>query len=698
MKAIFKREWNSYFYSPMGYIFTGVFIALCSFFFVNGSLMYQSADLNVVFSNINILYLFLVSMLTMGLFSAERSRKTDQLLLTSPVTIPKIVAGKYFAAMGVFGTTIILSLVYPIIINIFGSPSQSEMIGTYIGFILLWGAFIAIGTFISSLTENQIIAAVITFGVLLVVYCLGSLASNITNKTLQNIVLWFSVTDRYGEFQSGILKIENIVYYLSFIFVFLFLTAQIIKRRQYSERSIRINNIVVTSAVVTAVILVNSIVSVVAKKLPLKIDLTKDSVYEYSEQTKEVLSELKEDVNIYALYPETANGTYISTIKEYLDEYSRRSSHIRVEYRDPYDDPAFVRSFGNNIDVGSVIVQQGERSRIIQYSELYSQSSYTGTVSIDAEKKLTSAIKYVSGAGREIHAYFIKGHGEYAGIESQLADSLKSEGYEVGEIVVSTDGIPEDASLIISLAPSVDFTADERDAIDRYLLSGGNFVLAVTAGNVPLERIYSYVGEWGITINNDYVIESDSSRAFRTRVGVPVPSPIMQQHSITEKLIDSDIPMITPSACSLSIIENNTQQAKVTPLLKTTNKSWGVKDIQSGSMEKKEGDNSGPLVIAAVAEKTENRGKMFVIGSVQAIEYSGILDESSYSNGDFILNSMAYLSDKDDALNIRAKRLSASSLTMTEKQVKVTSVLVQYVLPITVILFGLIVWLRRRYL
>ena len=89
---------------------------------------------------------------------------------------------------------------------------------------------------------------------------------------------------------------------------------------------------------------------------------------------------------------------------------------------------------------------------------------------------------------------------------------------------------------------------------------------------------------------------------------------------------------------------------------------------------------------------------MFVIGSVQAIEYSGILDESSYSNGDFILNSMAYLSDKDDALNIRAKRLSASSLTMTEKQVKVTSVLVQYVLPITVILFGLIVWLRRRYL
>ena len=304
MKAIFNREWQSYFLSPLGYIFTGVFIALCSFFFVNGALMYQSADLNVVFSNINIVYLFLVSMLTMGLFSGERSRKTDQLLLTSPVEISHIVLGKYLSAMAVFGTTLILTLIYPIVLNLYGSPSQSEMIGIYIGFILLWGTFIALGTFISSLMENQIIAGVTTFGVLLLIYCLPSLVANVSNSFVAGILEWFSVTNRYSKFQSGVLDIEHIIYYLSFIYVFLFLTAQVIKRRQYSDKKVRLNNLIVTAITVIAVVIINSIVSVAGTKIPLQIDMTKDNVYDFSEQTKEVLAEVDKEITVYAIYPD----------------------------------------------------------------------------------------------------------------------------------------------------------------------------------------------------------------------------------------------------------------------------------------------------------------------------------------------------------------------------------------------------------
>lgn len=696
MKAIFSREWKNFFYSPIGYIFTGIFIVLCSFFFINGALMYQSANLNIIFSNINIVYLFLVSILTMGLFSSERARKTDQLLLTSPVSVAGIVAGKFLAALGVFGITLALSLVYPAILMIFGNPSVSEMLGSYIGFILLWSAFISIGMFISSTTESQTIAAVITFGVLLIIYYMNSLIAGIANETVKSVLLWFSLMDRYKVFQTGILDIENILYYLSFIFTFGFLTVQIIRRRQYSDAKLLTNNIVVTAVTIVAIILVNSIVSTVASKVPLKVDLTHDNVYKYSEQTKEVMKNLDKDITIYALYPDDANDTYVNTLGEYLDRYEKMNDKITIAYKDPYKDPSFVRQYGSDIAVGSVIVEHGDRFRVIRFENLYTQSSVNGSTSIDAEKQLTSAIRYVSGMSEAVNVYFIKGHNEHAGSDSALASAFKNEGYSVGDIVIGTDSIPEDSDLLVSLAPAADFSAEERDALDTYLIGGGKAAFAFTAGTEPMERLYSYLGEWGITPNNDFVVESDSSMAFKTQTGAPVPAPKMQPHTITEKLLSGDIALITPAASSVSVSDNNAQAAKVTSLLMTSEASWGITDT-SRSMDKKDGDLTGPLTVAALSEKS-GAGKIFVIGSVQAIEWQGILDNSSYANGDFILNAFSYMTDKGDALNIRAKEISTESLTMSEQQFNFSVVLVQYVMPLLILAIGLLVWLKRRYL
>ena len=156
MKAIFKKEFKSYFLSPIGYIFVGVFIILSAVFFLNGSLLYGAADIDILFSNINVICVFLVSILTMRLLSEERNKKTDQLLLCAPVSVTEIVVGKYLAAMAVFGVTMVITFVYPAVLCIFGEPSMSEIIGSYIGFILLWGAFISIGVLVSALTESQV--------------------------------------------------------------------------------------------------------------------------------------------------------------------------------------------------------------------------------------------------------------------------------------------------------------------------------------------------------------------------------------------------------------------------------------------------------------------------------------------------------------------------------------------------------------
>ncbi len=697
MKAILNKELKGYFQSPIGYIFAGVFLALCAMFFVSGSLMYQTADLKNMFANINVVYLFLVSILTMGLFSLERSRRTDQLLLTSPVSVTEIVLGKYFAAVGAFGVTLAISLVFPMILFAFGNPSLSELIGAYAGFILLWSAFIAIGLFISALTESQMIAAIVTFGVLLLVYYVDWIAANISNEFIKNIVLWFSLMSKYDEFQSGILNVVNIVYYLSFVAVFLILTVQVIRRRQYSDKRFKITNTAITVVTIVGIILFNGIVGTLGTKLPLKVDLTRDSVYEFSEQTKEVMDSLENQVEVFALYPDEVEGELVVAVKEYLKMYEEMSDKLKITYVDPYADPAFVKKYGDGVGVGTVVIQQGEKFKVIPLNQLYRESQVTGAVSIDLEKQMTSAIRYVSGSGADVKAYMIEGHGEYQG--TQLKNALTNEGYKVESINLSTTEIPQDASILVSMAPEVDFTQEERDALDAYLMNGGRAAFVFTAGNPVTERLGGYLQEWGITVNSDFAYENDANKAFRSNYGVPVPAPQMQEHTITEKLIENDISFIAPASCSLTLNENNIQHTYVTPLLKTSKNSWGITDLARTDLAKTQNDTPGPLTLGAISEKSgEKAGAILVIGSLQAIETPDILDNASYSNGDLILNSFSYLTDKGDALNIRAKVISAESLTMTEIQVKVLSILLQYVLPLLILIAGLVVWLRRRYL
>lgn len=696
MEAIIKKELKGYFQSPIGYIFVGVFMALCSMFFISGALAYQTADLSSIFANINIVYLFLVSILTMGLFSLERSRKTDQLLLTAPISVRDIVIGKYLAALSVFGVTLAISLVFPFILNIFGSPSTSEMIGSYVGFILLWSAFIAIGLFISALTESQMIAAVITFGVLLLVYYVDWISASIANETIANIVSWFSLMSRYNELQTGILSLENVIYYLSFIFVFLFLTIQVIKRRQYSDTKFRINNAVITASIIAGTLLVNAIVGTISTKLPLKLDMTEDKIYEFSAQTKQVMEELEEPINVYALYPDSASGELVIAIKEYLNQYKEMSNKLSVTYVDPYEDPAFVRKFGTEAGVGTVIIEQGERFRVLPLEKLYTMNQQ-GTVAIDLERQMTSAIRFVTGIGNSVKAYFIEGHDEYSSPE--LKDALTNEGYEVATINLSNTDIPEDATVLISMAPAVDFTAFERDVMDAYLMNGGKAAFVFTTGTPKMERLYQYLTEWGISPNNDFVYESDSNHAMRSSYGVPVPVPTLMEHAITEKLINSDIPYVAARACSFSINENNLQHTYITPLLQTSKASWGITDLSRTATTKAEGDIDGPLTVAAISEKSDGtNGAIFVLGALDSIETPGVMDEASYCNGDFVLNSFSYLTNKGDALNIRPKVISAEKLTMTESQVKTLSNLLQYVLPLLILIIGLIVWLRRRHL
>ena len=234
MLAVYKRELKSYFSSPLGFLFVGLFIYFCANNFIDGPILAQVADVFYTFRAANMLFVFLVPILTMRTFSDERAKKTDQLLICSPVSLSKVVLGKYLGAISVFGIALVISLVFPFTLSRFAEISAKEVLSSYIGISLLWGTAISIGIFISSLTENQIVALILSMGLFLIIFLIDALAATfIDNPIIIKIISWISILERYDEMQMGILDVSTILYYISITFTFLFLTVRVIDRRRY---------------------------------------------------------------------------------------------------------------------------------------------------------------------------------------------------------------------------------------------------------------------------------------------------------------------------------------------------------------------------------------------------------------------------------------------------------------------------------
>lgn len=454
---------------------------------------------------------------------------------------------------------------------------------------------------------------------------------------------------------------------------------------------------VITAVVIACVILINSMVALIGDKLPLTIDLTRDKVYQFSDQTKDLMKNLGSDVTAYCILPEGTEGEYIDYIKTYLEKYKTLSENFVVEYVDPYENPAFMQSYNdgeNQANIGSVIIECGEKFKVITFDQIYTQSSVTNAVQIDMERKVTNAVMSVTGALNTANVYFTQGHEEYDA--QQLQSVLKDEGYTCKNVNIAIDGIPEDADIIFSVMPFADYTSEERDLLDGFMDKGGKFVLVADPQMQFLEKLDSYLAEWGLKLNYDFVVETDGGSALSYGTGLPIPVAKLQEHTITKKLTEAQSPLAMPNSMSVSLVKTK-NSSSVTKLLMTSEKAYGKTNLNSATIEKEEGDIAGPLCMAAISEKEgEKPSAVMVIGSLYAVE-SSIAGESSYLNGDFILNSVNYLSGSQSSASIRAKQISPEQMTMTQNQVVVSMILLQYVLPALIIIIGLIIWLRRRF-
>lgn len=233
MYSIFKKEFKSYFNSPTAYVMIGLFIFISSMLFYM-NLASATAEYNFNLNYMALILVLIVPILTMKVLADERKSGTEVLLITSPASLTSIVVGKYLAAFSVFLVMTGITLIYPIILAVLGEPAVSEIIGGYIGFILLGASFIAFGVFASSLTESQIIAAIVSVVGLLLMWLLQGIAPGLGGKWAK-ILNWFSLYSRTEDFFSGILSLGPIVYYLSFSAVFVFLAIRVIEKRRWSK-------------------------------------------------------------------------------------------------------------------------------------------------------------------------------------------------------------------------------------------------------------------------------------------------------------------------------------------------------------------------------------------------------------------------------------------------------------------------------
>ncbi|MBQ9793311.1 MAG: ABC transporter permease [Clostridia bacterium] len=235
MFAIYKRELRSYFVTPIGYIFCGMFLLVSGLLFYFTTLANQSTQsLGEYFMYMIFMFAILIPLLTMKLFAEDRRTKTEQLLLTAPVSLTGMVMGKYLAALTIYGCTFLVNTVNFVLLYMYGTPNTASIFANILGVFLIGAAFVAVGLFLSSLTQNQLIAAVSSIGLNAAMLLLFFVVDSIPFEWLQNVLAWFSILDRYVPFMNQTLSIPAVVYFFSLAAVFVFLTVRVYDKRRWS--------------------------------------------------------------------------------------------------------------------------------------------------------------------------------------------------------------------------------------------------------------------------------------------------------------------------------------------------------------------------------------------------------------------------------------------------------------------------------
>lgn len=714
MTAIFKKELSSYLHSVTGWLFIALTVCLFAMYSSVYNLAYGVPYVAYSFDAVLILFFITIPLLSMRIMSDERRQKTDQLLLTAPVSVGRVVLGKYLAMAVIFLIPIACFSCLPFFLRRYGTVPMEENLVAILAFALYGLAAIAVGLFISSLTENLVVAAVLTFFVLFATYMMQGIESLIssTDTIVTKILDIFDFYSHYGSMISSVsdvtgssrlttvFDITGIIYFLSVIVLMLFLTTQSVQKRRYSVSVKNIKLSAYSSAATLIVLALTVGINIAAELIPSKytaFDVTSNKLYGITEQTEVLLDELDEDVNIYVLATEDVAD---SVIKQTLERYKERSEHIEISYIDTSLNPNFAQNYTtDSLSENSIIVETEKRSKVISYSDIYETqidySTYSQSVTgYDGEGQITSAISYcVSEDMPKI--YFITGHNEYA-FDSGFTKSLEKENIDYETIsLLEYDSVPDDARCIIINAPESDFSSDDADKVIAYLNNGGMVIMTTEYVADEQPNFEKILTEFGITLHRGMIAENDSAGYYQ------LPFYLLPQISYadeTQGLNGQHSYIMAPFAQAVSVSEEDLEEITYTELLTTTDKSVlksGEKQVTT--YEKEDGDEEGPFCIGMKAQKELDSGEGTLYLFTSAQMFTDYYDSAvSGNNKKLFSNIMSTIADHEVSVAIPVKNYTMEMLTVPAKTAYIYRAVFMVFVPFGLLAAGIVVWMVRR--
>ncbi len=741
----------------IGWLFVAAVMALYGLYFFLYNMVYGTPTITHTLNAVSIIVLLTTPILTMRVLAEEKRNKTDQLILTAPVSVWEIVCGKFLALALAFGICVLLIGLTPLLLTIFGTVQLAESYVALLGFFLFGLTGIAIGMFVSSLTESQVISAVITFILLFIGFIMGSVVDAVFDGTgiFAKVFGAYDLTTPLEDLQKGALNFVSIVYYLTMIVTFLFLTTQSIEKRRWSvsarKLSANVFSVTTIAVVIAAAIGINAVMAYLPESVTVR-DVTDQKLYSITKDTKDYLKTLTEDVKLYVIGKKSTVDESYPEMTKMLAKYEEASKHISVTYINTEKNPTFAKNYSDSdLMTGSVIVESGKRYKVLAVTDLYQYEMDYMTYSqkltaFDGEGCVTGALQYVLTEDMPA-VYTLTGHDEVP-LDPGFTQTMEKANFSVSQLnFLEADGVPADAKMVIINAPQSDISPDDVAKLVAFAEAGGNVFIALDFGTTAgMDNLLKLLDYYKVTRVDGVVAELDKNYYYQNNfyllpevestdisadisgtmkvfspfsVGLRYPdADAAESNSDAAEGSDmaegnTDAPESTDETESVDTAESNSGAAEgtaefiYTPIMKTSDAAVSKKEYASNEamgsngiyarIEKEEGDETGPFTVGLQVHRSGG-GDAYIFGSTYLFTDAADQMVSGRNNRLFsnMIASLVTDEDTQTAVVVPAKNLDAAQLMVNAGIAQMYGILFVGVLPLALIIIGIVVWYKRK--
>ncbi|MDB4965544.1 MAG: ABC-type uncharacterized transport system [Myxococcales bacterium] len=725
--AIARRELGAYLFSPVSYLVMTLFLLVQGYSFwlflsiLNSRPTQHGAVMQYFFGGTVLFWLFvmfLAAVLTMRLVAEERRSGTLEPLLTAPIAEASVIVGKYLGAIAFYVALWVPTLLYVIMLRAYApagaAPDGGPIAAGYLGTWLVSASALAIGLFFSTLTRNQILAAVLSFVTLAMLLLLGPLGRMVTTPAVAAVLKYIDLFGHMEEFGRGIVDSRRVVYHLGWVALALFAaTRALAAGRATSWRRRSLVEVALLALIVVAV-------NYVSARHWLRGDWTAGRTFSLSDKTTQLVRNLPRDVDVIVFMLPTgdeANDLY-ADVKELLERTRRLSPRLHVEYVDIDREPERLKTVGKKYGVsgddlvdGVIVVASGDQSKFITRADL-AEYDYGAAdpgrpppmKSWKGEQALAAAILTVTDE-RAPNVCFIGGHGEPAidGFDPEaygdFAEELRRD-HQAARTINLDRGVPADCDVAVLAGPDRPLPRPDAVEIDRFLERGGRLLaLLGPTFDAQVTRfidvgVEDLLDRWGAAPRHAIAVDEPRLRGSAVAFAV---TEGYADHPITQRLMHHQT------------LWSNTRELQATPknglvareIVHTSDAGWGETDlgIFSARAELRYDpgkDVKGPIPIAVAAERTDGTGRgarLVAFGSSEIASNRLVL--AGY-NRDLLLSSLAWLEARPARIAIGPRATEHYKLTLDDKQLSRVLAICVIALPLLALLLGLgVFWVRR---